>query len=180
MTVKRAAVYIGSATLLAAWLSSAASLPLQSGDRNPPPAAAPAAAPTDGLAAEVQAQARRLKERLTASPLPQQPVRNPFAFAPSAPPPSAVRPRQPLPDPLPAIVSAPAEPVLSLIGFAEERRSQGFVRTAMLAAEGDQLIVAAVGDVVLTRYTVTFVGSDAIELADSTSAAVRRIALQQF
>ena len=178
MTVQRAAVYIGSATLLAAWFSSAASLSLQSDNRNPPPAATAAPDPTDGVAAEVQAQARRLKERLTASPLPQQPVRNPFAFAGSTPPRTVARARPPLLEPLPA-PAAPAEPMLSLIGFAEERRPQGFVRTAMLAGEGDQLIVAAVGDVVVTRYTVTFIGSDAIELTDSTNGAVRRIALQQ-
>jgi hypothetical protein len=172
MTVKRAAVYIGSATLLAAWFSSAASV-TQWKDRHAPPAAAPSPAPTDGIAANVQAQARRLKERLSASPLPLQPVRNPFAFAPSAPPRTVPRVRQPLA--LAVVQEAPAEPGLSLIGFAEERRPQGYVRTAMLAGDGDQLIVVGVGDAVLSRYTVAFIGSDAIELADSATGQTRRL-----
>lgn len=176
MTVKRAAVYIGSATLLAAWFSSAASLSLQWNDKTPPPASGSAPSPTDGLAEDVQAQARRLKERLSASPLPQQPVRNPFAFA-SAEPSRAARARQAVPDPLPILPAPAAEPMLSLIGIAEERRPQGLLRTAMLAADGDQLIVAAIGDVVLTRYTVTVIGTEAIELADSTNGQTRRLVI---
>jgi hypothetical protein len=152
-------------------------LSLQRDDRNPAPAVDAPPAPTDGLAADVQARARRLKERLTASPLPQQPVRNPFAFAPAAPPRNVARARPRVLEPVPAAVEAPAEPALSLIGFAEERRPQGVVRTAMLAADDDRLIVAAVGDAVLTRYTVTFIGSDAIELADSTTGQTRRLAI---
>jgi hypothetical protein len=174
MTVKRAAVYIGSATLLAAWFSSAASVSLQRDERNPPSPAAANPAPTDGLAAEVQTQARRLKEHMTASPLPQQPLRNPFAFAPTAPERHAARTMQAAVEPLP-VVEMPAEPALSLIGFAEERRPQGFVRTAMLAGEGDHLFVVSVGDVVLSRYTVTFIGSEAIELSDSTTGQTRRL-----
>ena len=177
MTVKRAAVYIGSATLLAAWISSAASLSLQRGDRTPPPSAAANPAPTDGLAADVQAQARRLKERLTASPLPQQPVRNPFAFAPTEPARLPARTLRAAVEPM-AVPEMPAEPPLSLIGFAEERRPQGFVRTAMLAGEGDQLLVVTVGDAVLSRYKVAFIGSEAIELADSATGSIRRLVIQ--
>src|SRR5687768_14446628 len=73
MTLRRATLYAGGASLLIAWFSSAASLSL---DRNRPrPAAAvpDAAALTDGVAGHIQAQARRLRDRMAAAPLPQRP-----------------------------------------------------------------------------------------------------------
>jgi hypothetical protein len=79
---------------------------------------------------------------------------------------------------MPAAVAVPTEPVLSLIGMAEERRPQGLVRTAMIATEGQELILAAVGDVVVQRYKVTAISADVVELADSETGLVRRLALQ--
>ena len=88
MTLRRATLYIGGGSLLVAWFSSAASV---SQMRTPPRAFSEGqsgAAPTDGVAEAVQAQSRRLRQRLATAPLPPQPLRNPFAFrpAPSASP----------------------------------------------------------------------------------------------
>ena len=176
MTLRRAALYVGGASLLAAWFSSAASLSLQrpsralGGDTIPGPSA------TDDLAANIQRQAARLRQRLASPPLPQQPARNPFAFRaqPPKPRPQAARPVEAAP---PA-VELPAEPALLLIGLAERKRPEGVVRTAMITTAADDLIMASVGDVVLHRYTVTAIGHDTVELTDVTTGQVRRISLQ--
>jgi hypothetical protein len=176
MTIRRAALYIGGATLFAAWLSSAASLSLQRGPSRTPETIADAVSPAERLAADVQARARRLKQRLASAPIPQDPVRNPFMFR-TAPPKyvETVRRREPV---LPPVETAPPEPALTLIGIAEERRTQGVVRTAMIAAEADELIVAAIGDGVVQRYKVTAIGQDAVELADAVTGLVRRLPLR--
>jgi hypothetical protein len=176
MTIRRATIYIGGATLFAAWLSSAASLSLQRPPSRVPETIADGIWPAERLAADVQARARRLKQRLASAPIPQDPVRNPFMFrtAPRKLEETARRPAPVLPPP----EMAPPEPALMLIGIAEERRTEGVVRTAMLATESDELIVAAVGDGVVQRYKVTAIGHDAVELADATTGLVRRLALR--
>ena len=71
MTLRRATLYIGGGSLLVAWFSSAASVSLM---RTPPRASGEGpsvSAPTDGVAEAVQAQTRRLRQRLAAAPLPQ-------------------------------------------------------------------------------------------------------------
>ena len=117
MTLRRATLYIGGGSLLVAWFSSAASLSM----RTPPRVAADpqsVAAATDGLAEAVQAQTRRLRQRLSAAPLPQQPLRNPFAFRPApVEMPSAARVREAA-APLAAELAIPAEPRLELVGIA--------------------------------------------------------------
>ena len=176
MTIRRATLYIGGATLFAAWLSSAASLSRQ---RPPSPAAeanADGVFPAERLAVDVQARARRLKQRLASAPVPQDPVRNPFMFRP-APRRNVERVRRPAPV-LPPAEIAPPDPALTLIGIAEEQRAEGAVRTAMIATESDELIVAAVGDGVVQRYKVTVIGQDAVELADTLTGFVRRLALR--
>jgi hypothetical protein len=176
MTLRRAALYIGGASLLVAWFSSAASLSLnRSGAQAVPAEPAPAAA-TDNLAVELRAQRRLLRERLASAPVPQQPLRNPFAFRARAAKPAAV-PRTGVPT-VPAAPMEPPEPVLTLIGVAERLRETGAERTAMIATEGDQLILAGVGDVVLQRYRVIAISAEVAELSDLTTGRVRRIALQ--
>jgi hypothetical protein len=175
MTIRRAALYAGGGTLLVAWFSSAASFPLQWNQRPAQTAITATISPVDDLAANMQAQTRRLKQRLAAAPLPQQPVRNPFAFKAVEPRP---RPEVMQPVAMPVAVQVRTEPLLSLIGMAEERRPQGLVRTAMIATEGQELILAAVGDVVVQRYKVTAISADVVELADSETGLVRRLALQ--
>ena len=176
MTLRRAALYVGGASLLAAWFSSAASLSLQRAERTAPPADVQSLS-TEALAADVQRQARRLRERLASAPVPQRPFRNPFAFraAPPARARLAARRVELAPEPPPL---APAEPVLLLIGIAERRLPAGIARTAMIATESDELIMATVGDAVLGRYTVTAVGPDTAELTEAATGRTRRISLQ--
>ncbi|MGH9371735.1 MAG: hypothetical protein ACRD15_09425 [Vicinamibacterales bacterium] len=174
MTIKRAALYIGGASLLVAWLSSAASLSLQRNHRREP--VTETAEPVVELTAG-SVDAKRLKERLASAPLPQHPIRNPFVFRTVDAPRRAVS-TQRLEAALAAPLAVPADLDLLLIGIAEDRKAQETVRTAMIVAESDQLIVAAVGDVVLQRYKVTAIGADAVELADVATGIARRLALQ--
>lgn len=174
MAPKKVAVYLGSATVLAAWLASAGVV-----EQTPQPAAAPTPVRTTGtetLAEEVQAQAGRLRERLAAAPAPQQPARNPFAFAPKP----VLRPAR-----TPAALSAtpsppvfPPEPALSLIGLAEDASPKGPIRTAIISAGADELFLVKVGDFIGARYRVDAIGADAVELFDLTTSSVRRLALR--
>ncbi len=51
------------------------------------------------------------------------------------------------------------------------------MRTAVISGLG-QLFFAKVGDTVSTRYTVTAIGADAVELRDVTTGETIRLALQ--
>ena len=178
MTIRRAALHIGGASLLVAWLASAASVSRQEPEPVPP---APAIEPSviDGVAADVETQARRLKARLAAPAVSQPPTRNPFAFREVARR-AAQPPVRPIELPiLTAPEPARVEPTMQLIGVAEQRKPQGLVRTAMLAVEGDQLIMAVVGDVVMLRFKVTAIDADAVELTEETTGAARRLVLQE-
>jgi hypothetical protein len=120
-----------------------------------------------------------LKKRLAAAPIPQQPLRNPFAFRPV-----------PMATPLPARIRAasaepavvepapPPEPRLELVGIAEQRTEKGAVRTAMIATEMNDLVMAALGTAVLGRYTVAAIDGDGVSLVDATTGRTRRLVLQ--
>lgn len=177
MSVTRLAVWLLFAAVGGAWLASAAGIA-----RYSPPPRLPQRASTDvqiqSLAADVHAQTGRLRDRLAASPMPSARERNPFAFSPREQP--TVR-RTPRPtdvtSPLPPI-EAPTEPMLSLIGVAELETPSGTVRTAMLAAGHDELIMARVGERILGRYDVRAIGMNTIELTDIQTDGVRRLALR--
>jgi len=177
MTLRRATLYVGGGSLLVAWFSSAASLSM----RTPPRADGTpqtVTAVTDGVAEAVQAPTRRLRQRLSAAPLPQQPLRNPFAFRPApVETPSAVRVRAAA-EPLAAEPVIPAEPRLELVGIAEQRTPDGAVRTAMIATEANELVMAAVGAAVLGRYTVTAIDGDGVSLIETSTGRTRRLVLQ--
>ena len=179
MTLRRATLYIGGGSLLVAWFSSAASVSLM---RTPPRAfreTQSLAAPTDGVAATVQAQARRLRQRLATAPLPQEPLRNPFAFRPApSPTPAAVRVRAAVVETAAMEPLIPEEPRLELVGIAEQRRADGAVRTAMIATESNDLVMAAVGAAVLGRYTVTAIDGDGVTLTETATGRTRRLVLQ--
>ncbi len=51
------------------------------------------------------------------------------------------------------------------------------MRTAVISGLG-QLFFAKAGDNVTTRYTVTAIGADAVELRDATTGETVRLALQ--
>jgi len=177
MSSRRAIAYIGGASLLLAWLAAA------SGDvRRPRPVRVPSqpgdAAVLESIASDVQAQADRLRHRLALAPAPT-PVRNPFAFEmrdaraarrASAPMPAAAFDEAP---------PVPREPLLALIGIAEQNTEKGLVRTAMISATGDDLLMVTEGQTVAVRYRVTTIGTDVVELKDLMTGATRRLALQQ-
>jgi len=173
MTPRKVALYLVGGSVLAAWLASAASV-----GQAPPTPAVPVPVQTSGtetLAQEVQAQAVRLRERLASAPAPQPRPRNPFAFAPAPRPPPRSVPAPAEPVPPPPVMT---EPALSLIGMAEDRTPDGPLRTAIITAPGGELFMVRVGDHVSARYRVEAIGADAVELADLTTGAVRRLALR--
>jgi hypothetical protein len=176
MSPKRAALYLGSATVLVAWFAFAGVV-----DRYPDtPSAAPAPVQTAGtetLAEEVQAQAGRLRERLAAAPAPTRSARNPFAFGPK-PLPRVARPSAPVAAAAPIAPPIVPEPVLSLVGLAEDRAPDGLVRTAVISAEGGELFMVKLGETIGPRYRVQAIAADSVELADLITGAVRRLALK--
>ena len=177
MNPSRAAAWIFVAAVLGAWLASAAGVSRSSQRARAvePPVNSH---PVDNLAADVQAQAIKLRARMETAPAPQAPVRNPFAFSPRVDP----RPRQAQPVRAQAFVPpapvAPPEPVLHLIGVAEKRVGESLVRTAMISTEADELIMVTAGQRILGAYDVVAVGLDAVELRDIVSGATRRLALR--
>jgi hypothetical protein len=178
MTLRRATLYVAGGTLLVAWFSSAASMSLGRSSRRARQVIDDSA-PAQNLAVSVQTQARRLKERLAVAPLPQEPVRNPFAFRPApeirvAPPPRA---GVPVPTTAPVEMGVPDLPLL-LVGLAEHRHGDVLVQSAVISSNGEDLIMAEVGSVVVGRYTVTSIGSDAVEMKDASTGRIRRLVLQ--
>ncbi len=176
MTLRRATLYIGGGTLLAAWFSSAASVSLGRRSHVPQPDR-DAAVPAQAITASVQAQARRLKQRLATAPTPQRPLRNPFSFR--TVPATAAAPvvRASAPEPLPLVLPV-MEPPLLLVGLAERQNGEARVRSAVISSDGQELIMAEVGTVLLGRYTVTAIGNDAVEMTDASTGRSRRLALQ--
>ena len=175
MTFSRLALYVAAGTLFAAWLASALGV-----SRQPPPPPRMAAAP-DGvaiaaLAADVQAQAGRLRQRLAAAPAPTASTRNPFTFAAApAPPRAAPRPEPPAEPPAPQ-PAPPVEPPLDLIGFAERTTADGPRRTAMIVDAAQELHIVAQGQT-LGDYVVAAISADVVELKHRLTGATRRLIL---
>ncbi len=180
MTFTRAAAIVSGGALLIAWLAVAGSTPEQDalpvGDR-------PHSAPTSGpgsLAAEVEQQAVRLRERLAQAPTPDAQPRNPFAFGQ----PRAARPRAvtaAVADPAVVTSETPAVvpvPPLVLMGIAEEPSFEGIHRTAVIGGAGDELYIVMEGQSFADRYKVKTIGLDAIELEDTLTGGLRRLALR--
>jgi hypothetical protein len=176
MTAKRAALYSGGALLLIAWLASAASLSRETSDDQPPPRPVETSG-TASLAAEVQAQTLKLKNRLASAPVPQKPTRNPFVFGtkPEAAP-RVSRSPQPAAVPVP---DTPPVPAIELIGVAEQKTAERVSRTAIISALSGELFLVKEGDTVAARYRVAGVGADAVELIDLASGEARRLALRE-
>jgi hypothetical protein len=177
MNASRLAVWIVGAAVSGAWLASAAGVTRQARNVRVPPAA-PETIQLDALAAEIQAQTGRLRERLANAPAPRLAERNPFSFhsAPSRRTDTPVEPNV-------AIVPAPVasempEPVIELIGIAESKTTTGSVRTAMITNEQHDLIMVIVGQQILGRYDVAAVTEDAVDLKDVRTGATRRLILR--
>jgi hypothetical protein len=137
---------------------------------------------TDGtiaLADEVHAQTDRLRSRLAVAPAPQEPFRNPFAFAARALPErrdSTARVDGETPAPS---LGPPIEPAIELIGVAESASPTGVVRTAIISALDGELFLVKEGETIAARYRVGPVAAGAVELNDLLTGAVRRLALRE-
>jgi hypothetical protein len=171
MSGRRAAAYLVGGILLAAWLASAAGVTMRP-RAIPLPRQSPEAIELDSVAADVQSQASRLRQRLSSAPTVRASVRNPFAFVEIAPvrPKADPKPAAPLPAFLPQMID---EPNLVLLGVAQD----GSVRTAMIGL-GEELLMATEGQTVAGRYRVAKVGSDSVELTDLGTGATRRLSLR--
>jgi hypothetical protein len=176
MTIKRAAAYGVLSVLVLAWLSAAASISRQTPPTSDEPRRPVQTAGTETLAADVQAQAERLKQRLATAPAPQEPSRNPFTF--SVRPPQRQQ-RAPVPvDVAPPAPLVPMEPALELIGVAESQSPKGPIRTAIISTAAEDLFMVKEGEILGGRYRVVAVGADAVELSDLVTGAVRRLGLR--
>lgn len=103
--------------------------------------------------------------------------RNPFAFALAAPP-VAHTPAQQSTSPVDEVLPVPAAvPLLTLIGIAERGAGPQAPRTAIISGVGE-VFLAAIGDVVASRYVVRAIGDSHVELADRTSGDTLRLALR--
>jgi hypothetical protein len=162
--------------LAVAWFASAAGVVTQPWGAPDVPARPPAAQPQEPVTFDVHAQAERLRKRLATAPAPR-PRRNPFAFAERRPVP-LTRPVAPAAAPTRvAAASTDEEPPLELIGMAEDGAGGARVRTAMIAADRDELFLVRVGDSV-GRYQVSAISADAVDLKDTATDRVRRLVLR--
>ena len=125
MTSVRLAAYIGGGALLVAWFAAAAGAPVSevasSRDRAQP-------APTSGsssIASEVEAQATKLRARLSQAPTPSTRQRNPFSFAPRRSVRAASVPAKASAAVDAAAPAVPVVPTLLLMGIAEETTPSG-------------------------------------------------------
>jgi hypothetical protein len=170
--MKRTATIVVVGAALLAWLAGAAT-------STRPVTAPPIVERTtievrgDQLAVEIA----RLHERLRPSATPRQPGRNLFSFeAPAVrvPPPIVAAPAPTLAD---AAAAVPALPPLKLAGIAEDEGPEGAVRTAIISAPG-QLFLVKEGEMVTSRYRVTAISADVVELVDLNDNSIRRLALR--
>jgi hypothetical protein len=177
MNASRLAVWIVGAAVSGAWLASAA------GVTRPPrivrvPPTPPDSIQLDALAAEVQTQAGRLREHLANAPAPRATARNPFSFysAPSARRPASADVRHAT-TPAP-IAPEMREPVIELIGIAENPGANGPVRTALITNEQEDLMMVTSGQRILSRYDVLVITAEAVDLKDIQTGATRRLILR--
>jgi hypothetical protein len=178
MTAKQTAAYSGGGLLLLAWLASASGLVPQ-----PPPLAEHQTpvetSGTASLAADVHAQAERLKTRMASAPAPQSPTRNPFVFVAREAPARRERPVLEAAAPVVEPGGAPDEPAIDLVGLAEDQTPKGPQRTAIISALSGELFMVKEGELIAARYRVKAIGKDAVELTDLVSGATRRLALRE-
>lgn len=165
------------AVLVAVWVSSASlpSAPVESAAEKA--ARAAAAAQPAPLPFDVTAVAERLRVQRREAPSPRRDGRNPFEFAATrvTPPPHVAAPSTPAP----SVASEPATPPpppLTLSGIVDKTDGDQKVRTAVISGLG-QLFFAKTGDTIATRYEVTAITPDVVELRDIYTKQTTRLAL---
>jgi hypothetical protein len=126
---------------------------------------------------ELAVEIERLHERLAPAVAPSAPGRNLFTFRAipvRAPAPVHEAPRAALIELAPPPIALPP---LKLAGIAEDDGSDGPVRTAFISG-GGQLFMVKEGDHVTSRYSVTKISADVVELTDAIDNSTRRLALR--
>jgi hypothetical protein len=103
--------------------------------------------------------------------------RNPFTFVASNRVPAASKVPAATPQVEPIGVPGSEWPPLKLVGIAEDRRPAGIERTAILVANGDELLFAKVGDDLVGGFTVTLIDEMSIQITHQVSRAARCLAL---
>jgi len=171
MNVQRTAAIVLGGGALAAWLAAAAT-----STREPPTMFTSPRAPIDVRGAALANEITKLRERLRPSAAPRDAGRNLFTFQKrtETPAPPVAAPAAP------ALVEAPPPPVqpsLKLAGIGEDEGTGGVSRMAFISS-GGQLFIVKEGDDVLSRYRVTRITADVVELADLTDNSTRRLALR--
>lgn len=173
MTPRRAALWFGGSTLLAAWLAAAAAPSLAPESVAQAPSAR--MSEPDRKAVELATEAERLGARLSVVSSPRPMMRNPFLFASRVPKAVPSGPVGTLPSSGPG--PAAAAPRISLLGVAEDVPGSSPVRTAIVSLAGELLLVKEGESIGAGRYRLTHVGADAIEIEDIVESRTIRIAL---
>ena len=161
---KRTILFVLALGALAAWFAAASTSGVPS--VRPIVAGPP---PIDKRGAELAAEIERLHDRLRPTATPEH-NRNLFQFAPRVTSPRTLEPQVAL---APPPVPTPVEPPFKLIGIAEDSGT----RTAILSSPA-QLLMVKEGELVASRYRVTGISGDAIELTDPADGSVLRLALK--
>jgi hypothetical protein len=168
MTRTRAAARIAGGGLLVAWLVAA-------GVPSPSVRVAPApvlTASADGFS-PIKIQTQKLRSRIESPSVLRPSSRNPFKFAARRAVTSVHPPALSTAAPAPAAVP----PSLTLAGIAELETSAGTVRTAVISGLA-QLFLVKEGEPVTSRYRVSRIGADAVELHDGVTGATIRLGLR--
>ena len=178
----RAVLVLAALGLVLAWLAAAAdrqpAVPHATSDQ---PSAAHARA--GHLAQDIRDQARRLRSQLDSAPQPTMSGRNPFTFDDRVSSRSHDAQAAPVVPALEAalVASTPDPPPLTLSGIAEEASGADNPaaprRVAVLSGYGD-VFLARIGETVASRYEVTAIGADAVELKDLITGSTIRLGLR--
>jgi len=172
MHVKRTATLVVVGLPVTAWLYAAATSGLRREIVVPTERVSPIDARSERLAAEIA----RLHDRLRPDTAPSQPGRNLFAFTGHAAAPAPAVTRAALSEAAVQVPIAPPPP-FKLIGVAEEAGPDGPVRTAIIAAPG-QVFLVKEGDAVASRYRVTKISAEVVELVEPGDAPPLRLSLR--
>jgi hypothetical protein len=143
----------------------------------PAPSSLPAAdlaavAQAAPLAAQLDAQATRLRERLSSPPPYSEPSRDPFRFRSAAP----KRTTKPAPKTPPAEPAAPAPPLPHVVAIATNTVDGAVVHTAVIGLDATVKMVRP-GDTFL-NFSIRSVAPDGVELVDPATDQTFRISLQ--